>query len=193
MTKPDDDEDEWGLWWDARLAAMESVLGPSHDIVGHGVIPFFMGADIGGAADIVYFHQHVDGIVAVTAELIGCEDQQLNQQGNYELMICTREEEEWGAWIIGQLAHYTLRTPVNPGDTMDIDSAVPDGSTIAAFLYCDYARFQVRDQDAGLLLCLGITDSELEQCQAGNRETVEAALKAAAVFPYTDLFRASVI
>ncbi len=68
-------EDEWTEWWDARVAAMESVLGPCDDIVGHAAIPFDIGADNGGGADIIYFKKHVSGIVSVTSELIGRDDQ----------------------------------------------------------------------------------------------------------------------
>ena len=52
MNSADDTEDDWTLWWDARLAALESILGKSHDTVSHGTIPFNLGADLGGAADI---------------------------------------------------------------------------------------------------------------------------------------------
>ncbi len=175
------------------MAAMEKILGKSADVVGHGTIPFELGYELGGTADIVYFHQHLAGVVAATAELIGREDQLKNDQGNYELMICTRESEEWGETIIGQLAHYTLESVLNPGETMDIGPATPEGSTIAAFLFCDYGRFKVRGRKAGLLLCLGITADELSECRDGNREDVEFAMKQAGIFPFTDLFRDSVL
>jgi len=193
MTETEQQDDEWTFWWDARIAAMESVLGKSCDTVGHGTIPFHFGAKMGGTADIVYFHNHVDGVVSATSELIGCDDQPANDQGNYELIICSRENDEWGQNIIGQLAHYTLEFVLNPGETMDIGSATPDGSTIAALLFCDYGRFRVRDRDAGLLLCLGLTSDELSQCRAGNRTHVESALKDAGVYPFTDLFRETVL
>lgn len=193
MNKANTDDNEWTLWWDARIAAMESVLGPCSDTVGHGLIPFQFGADMGGAADIVYFHNHLEGTVSATSELIGCEEQLSNSQGNYELMICSREDDEWGANIIGQLAHYTLEAVLNPGETMDIGPATPQDSTIAAFLFYDYGRFLVRDREAGLLLCLGITADELARCRAGNRVEVESALQHSGVFPYTDLFRESVL
>ncbi|TWT74419.1 Suppressor of fused protein (SUFU) [Posidoniimonas polymericola] len=193
MNSHAESEDEWTLWWDARLAAMESVLGKSHDTVGHGTIPFHLGADLGGTADIVYFHNHVDGIVSVTAELIGNADQAPNSMGNYELAICSRDDDDWGANIIGQLAHYTLETVLEPGQTMDIGPATPDGSSITAFLFCDYGRFTVRDQNAGLILCIGITAPELNACRDGNRDRVEELLTLSGVFPFTDLHRRSVV
>ena len=76
---------------------------------------------------------------------------------------------------------------------MDIGPATPEGATIAAFLFCEYGRFKVLGRDAGLLLCLGITEDELSACRAGNRSHVESAIKDAGVFPFTDLFRPSVL
>jgi Suppressor of fused protein (SUFU) len=187
------DEDEWGAWWDARVAAIETILGPSHDMVGHAPVPFDMGADIGGAADIIYFKNHVKGVVSVTSELIGHDVQVQNDLGNYELMICHRDDEPWGANVIARLAYYTLKARLNPGETMDIGSAVPEGSTIRAFLFCNYGTFDVRGCRSGLLLCLGITEDELKACREGKREDVENAVKAANVFPFTDLFRKSAL
>jgi hypothetical protein len=187
------DEDEWGEWWDARVAALETILGPSDDMVGHAPVPFDLGADIGGAADIIYFKNHLKGVVAVTSELIGHDEQVPSDLGNYELMICHRDDEPWGANVISRLAYYTLEAKLNPGETMDIASAVPDDSTIAAFLFCDYGNFKVRGRKAGLLLCVGITADELKACRAGKREKVEKALKAAQVYPFTDLGRNSAL
>jgi hypothetical protein len=79
------------------------------------------------------------------------------------------------------------------GETMDMDSVVPTGSTISAFLFADFGRFVVRDRPAGMLLCLGITPDELAACRQGRRSDVEAALKNAGVYPFTDLHRKSVL
>jgi len=186
------------IWWDARVAAIESVLGESEELQGHAIIPFFMGADIGGAADILYFRNHLLGVISVTCELIGGDEsgagvQVQNEIGEYELMVCERENPEWGGSVISRLAYYTLKAQLNPGETMSIGSTVPQGSTIAGFLFVDYARFVVMGRNAGLLLCLGITEDELQLCRDGNRTQVEAALKVGRVYPYTDLYRNSVL
>jgi hypothetical protein len=189
----DEAPDDWQAWWEARVAAIEGVLGKSTGVVGHAPIPFHLGAGAGGAADVIYFRNHVPGVVAVTAELIGCDEQVPNQVGNYELMICQRDDAKWGAGLISRLAHYTLEAELNPGETMDIGPATPKGSTIAAFLFFDYGRFEVRGRRAGLLLCVGVTADELQACREGQRAEVEAALKSAGVYPFTDLFRRSVL
>jgi hypothetical protein len=194
----DDQREIDQLWWDARLAALESVLGESDGFVGHSPVPFFMGADIGGACDILYFRKHMPGVVSVTCELIGSEEtgvgpQVPNVMGEYELMICERESADWGGHAISRLAYYTLDHLLNPFDNMEIYRAVPKGSTIYGLLFYTYARFEVLGHRAGLLLCVGITKDELIACRSGRRQEVENALKAANVYPYTDLFRSSVL
>src|SRR3990172_4485853 len=137
---PDDaHDDEWEQWWNARVAAMESVLGETDEILGHAPVPFDFGPENGGAADIVFFRHHLDGIVYVTCELIGRDDTIPNTLGNYELMICHRDDEHWGSNLISQLANYTLEAELNPGDTMDIGPAAPEGSSISALLFFEYA------------------------------------------------------
>jgi len=95
--------------------------------------------------------------------------------------------------VISRLANYTLETPLNPGETMDIASAVPDGANIVAFLFQEYGRFKVKGRTAGVLLCIGITSDELELCRKGQGEMVERALRDHAVYPFTDLYRGSVL
>jgi hypothetical protein len=185
-------KDEWEVWWDARVAAMESILGKSESEIFHAPIPIYLEPEGMGAADVIYFRHHVEGVVYVTSDLIGCELQVPNELGNYELMICHREDHDWGPTIISQLARYTLQTELKPGDTMDIESAVPEGSKITALLFFDYARFTVRGHNSGLLLCVGITASELNACRNGRRLLVERALKESGVYPFTDLTRQSV-
>jgi len=181
------------IWWDARLEALESILGEADEMVGHGPVPFEMGPDQGGTADIVYFHHHTDGVVAVTAELIGNENQFSNCMGNYELAFCTKTDDSWGASLISQLAHYTLETPLEPGETMDISPATPKGSSISAFLFCDYGEFKVKGKKAGILMCVGITEAELEVCQNGQSDQILSKLKKKKIFPFTDLHRKSII
>lgn len=187
--KPLDECDSQELWHE-RLAALESLYGKSDDVVGHAIVPFFFGADAGGAPDIVYFRSHIRGRLAVTADLIGCDDQKRNSLGNYELAIAHRDpNEDWGSNLLSRLAQYTLAAVLEPGDTMDIGPAAPEGSTIDALLFFDYGSCRVRGQQCGVLLCVGITCQEKEACIAGERHRVEESLKAKGIFPYTDLMR----
>lgn len=186
------EEDEWAESWTARVAAIEQHLGPMDNMVGHATIPFFIGSDLGGEADIIYFSKKIEGVISVTSELIGRDDQVQNDLGNYELAICHRDDNPWGANLISRLAHYTLRARLNPGETMDLGDNPPEGSTVVALLFIDFGRFTVRGRDAGLLLCIGITSEELDECRKGNTKDVIASLQEGGVYPFTDLQRKSV-
>ncbi|MDB5324590.1 MAG: hypothetical protein JWM57_159, partial [Phycisphaerales bacterium] len=183
------DDGEWKQMWDARKGALESALGPADDGVFTAMPPFYLG----GAADVLPFSQHVPGRMFATCGLLGEESQKPNIIGTYELAIAHRDDSSWGPNIISRLARYTCDAELQPGQTMSIGTAVPAKSTIAAFFFDDYRRFKFEGIDAGLVLCIGLTADELDACQNGRRQEVYDALKAAGVYPYTDLFRPSVL
>lgn len=185
--------DVWEYWWNTRQKALEAILGPASDMVYHGVIPFDLGPDAGGAADVLHFPNCAGGSAFVTSELIGRDDQVENDLGNYELMICHREKHDWGPNVISRLAGFTCQALVNPGQTMDIGEVTPSGSTISAFLFQEYARLVVEGRACGILLCIGITREELELCRQGRAAEVTEALRLNGVHPFTDLERPSVV
>ncbi len=148
--------------WDERLNGMKQFFGESDNTVLHGTIPFFLGQEMGGSPDVVQFSNFTDGILYVTSELIGHEEQVPNSQGQYELAIVHPPDEEWGINIICQLAYYTLENPIEDLETMDIGSATPDDSTIEGFLFRQIANFEFFGNPANVICCVGITRDELK-------------------------------
>ncbi len=180
--------------WNMRMQALEKLYGRPEEYVGHAPIPFFLGNSVGGATDIVYFDNHINGRLSVTADLIGRKDQRKSKLGHYELAIVHRDkEEQWGPNAISKLAYYTLEAILQPGETMDVGEVAPEQSSIDAFMFFDYGRFQILNQDCGVLLCMGITKEEKEACFEGREDAVIRALKEKNIFPYTDIQRESVI
>jgi len=175
-------------WTEIGASVMASILGPRGEYDCHAPIPFFMG----GTVDVFSFH-HLGGIAYATSELIGCGAQVENSLGCYELVICQRSEEQWGPGLISQLARYTLEAQIEPGDTMDIQGAVPEGSTICALQFTGYGSFEVKDMKCGLLLCIGITEDELELSRSQGSPVLLGVLKERGVFPFTDLHRMSIL
>jgi len=182
-------DDGWKKTWDARQAALESVLGPAEPVVLHAIVPF----NLGGQADVLLFRNHIEGRVAATCELLGEPSQKPNLLGTYELAVAHRDDNDWGPQIISRLAKYTCESVLEPGHTMDIGPAVPRNSTITGFFFDDYKRMKYDGRDAGLLLCIGLTADELTACRQGKRQMVYDALVSQGIFPYTDLFRSSVL
>jgi hypothetical protein len=175
-------KDDWEEVWDARIASLSQVLGPTDDRVYHAVHPFALG----GQADVLAFPHHLNGVVYVTAELTGKADA---CYADYELMICHRTATPWGANVISRLARYTQEAYIGAGETMDIDPATPSTSKIKAFLFDTYATFKLFGQDLELRLCLGITKAELRFKMENGSEKLLALLKRQGIYPFTDLDR----
>ena len=139
-------DDDWERLRDARLAALQSVLGPYDDknIIA-SPIPFYLD----GGADVVIFRNHLPGLVYVTADLIGDDRSRPNKLGQYELMICLREDADWAPRLLSWLAKYTIDAVVSPGDTMDIAPGLSQPTRISQFLFVPYAEVTVDGKRAG--------------------------------------------
>ena len=189
---PQTQDDEWQEIWDARIAALEPILGKPADTVLHAVIPF----QLGGSADVLPFPDFAPGITYVTAEMTG-EDvgQRPTTLGNYELMICATQEMQKAGDLISKLARYTCDAELEPGETMDIETFFGD-STIRALLFThpreQPVHFEFFGQRYGLLLCIGITAEELAFKKAHGSKSLLALLRQHSVFPYTTPDRRSV-
>src|SRR5215831_9514891 len=97
------EENEWQKVWDARIAALTPILGKPADRVLHAPVPMYLG----GFADVLPFPHYIPGMTYVTADLTGEDVGQLpSSLGNYELMVCVREELPRAADMISRLARY---------------------------------------------------------------------------------------
>jgi hypothetical protein len=179
--------------WTERLAALESLLGKPLANIGHSSVPFDMGFDVGGGADVVYFRAQQRGRIAVTAELTGRSDQVTGTLGSFELAIAYRDKSEWAPNLVSKLAYYTLEQGLEPGDTMALGPSAPEDSGLVGLLFDDFGRFVLRRKRCGLLLCIGITNREMRACRAGKSEQVLAALKASGIYPFTEFSRKTVV
>jgi hypothetical protein len=179
-------DDDWQEVWDARLDAISEVLGQPHGNVYHAPHPFALG----GQADVIMYAKHRNGIAYVTAELTGKPNA---CYADYELMICHRQPSDWGPNVISRLAPYTQQAYIHPGDSMDIDSATPADSEIKAFLFDNYASFELFGTTFQLRLCIGITKAELMYKMEAGADPLLALLKEREVYPFTDLSRTSVV
>ena len=184
--------DNWQRWWDARVAALESLLGKCDGTVYHSPPPLHLD----GYADVLRFRRFLAGVTYVTCDLIGNPRHVPNDAGSYELMMCTREDNKWAPAVLSRLAKYTYDAAVHVGDTMDLAHAVPRRSTLAALLFARppiaAPQFEVLGKPASLVLCVGITADEFATCKSHSSPDVLRALEERGVFPYTELRRESV-
>jgi hypothetical protein len=179
-------------WWDARVAALESVLGKCDGTVWYAPAPQHRQ----GFADVLRFRNYLDGVAYVTCDLVGNSRQTPNKWGHYELMLCTRSENEWAPMLLSRLARYTHDATLHPGDTMDLGSGSPSDSTIAALLFArpdpPADGFTIMGTPANLILCVGITADEFAACKNFGSGVMLRILKEGGVYPFTDSQRESV-
>ncbi len=190
--QPQTGNDESQKIWEARIAALTPILGKPADMVLHAVIPF----QLGGSADVLPFPDYVPGVTYVTAEMTGENaGQRPTTLGNYELMICVRQELKRAGDLISNLARYTCEAELEPGETMELGTFFGD-STLRSLLFTrpreQAVHFEFFGERYSLLLCIGITAEELAFKQVNGSDGLLALLKQHGVFPYTTPDRPSV-
>lgn len=182
---------EWARIWDARTSALINIFGPLDENLVHSSIPLSRG----GGADVLIFREYIDGFTYVTSDLTGpsYQGQIETEIGNYELMICTKVDSEWAAGIVSDIALYTLEAALRPGNTMDM--SFPNTSKLKALVFVEpkLPAFRFWGREYGILLCLGITRSELEYAHKKGSVALLKVLEQNNIIPYTDFDRDSVI
>jgi hypothetical protein len=160
---------------------INETLGPSAEYVLHAPVPFQLGYDAGGAAD-VYPHRRDDEYVHyVTGDLIGCE-QGASDAGNYELLIVMPQNEQWGAQLISTLAYATLQSSFNSGETMELGGLGAEHG-FEALIFDRYATREIEGTLAGILLVMGITKKELKWSFKNGGTALLEKLKTGKVYP----------
>lgn len=171
---------------------ISEIFGEHSDNVLHSPVPFDLGFEVGGGADVYVYKNHIDGVVYLTSDLTG-KKQAKNSIGNYELMICHPEMKSWGANLVSKLSYFTLETSLNSGETMDLGgNFAVDDSEIKALIFSKYAEFKVYGKKFGILLMVGITEDEVEWAKENGGENLIKKLKEAGVYPVTDFKRKSI-
>ena len=171
---------------------IKNILGKHSDTVLHSPVPFELGYEVGGGADVYVYKEHIDGEVYLTTDLTG-KSQIKNSIGNYELMICHPNQRDWGPNLISNLSYYTLESSLNSGETMDLGANfILEDSEIKALIFSKYSDYKLEGKRYGILLIIGITADELEWAKENSGENLIVKLKNAGVYPTTDLNRKSI-
>ncbi len=183
--------------WKERLPALEAIFGPADDDVATSPVPL----RFGGGADVLTFRQHVSGVTYVTSGLTGGVDHVEQAAGgpakDYELVISLPKDAAWAPNLTSMLAPYTFDVPLRVGETMDLPPDVAAESTeLGALLFTELdlggKSFTFGGASHGLLLCVGITKTELRAKKKRGGAWLARELAAAGVLPFTDLRRTTI-
>ena len=208
-SKPEDrpqfSEKEYNQHCEAKRAALERILGPMHNMVGHAVIPF----QVGGAVDMYCFPNGIPGTGFATMELIEPDGSgpKPNRIGTYELVAFTKRRmpssdeeskdhpfhkmERRICGIFTGVGSYSYHAVLNPGETCEIPGK--QGEPNKCLIFDEYApkgaAFEISGKRHCLLLCLEVFPSEMEYAMKNGRAAVLKKLKEAGYYPYNDLDR----
>lgn len=178
--------------FDLRISALENEFGKMDEEVINALIPYELGYDLGGSPHVYFFSNHIRGVVCITAGMISAE-QKPSDAGNFEFMMAFKEKNDFGPDLMCPLSYYTQTASINSGETMGLPEDMTKGSNIKAILFDSYRTFKVGSIRAGVMLIIGITESELQYKVKNGGKKLIKKLKDQNVYPYTDFNRESIV
>jgi hypothetical protein len=203
--KPKFSEEKYNRYYEAKQAALERILGPMHNMVGHAIIPF----QVGGAVDMYYFPKGIQGTGFATMELIEPDGSgpKANRIGTYELVAFTKhalpakeEKNEKHPFnrierricgIFTNVGSYSYEAVLNPGETCEVPGK--EGEPNKCLIFDEYApegkTFVIDGKRHCLLLCLEVFRSEMVYAMEHGSAIVLKKLKDSGYYPYSDLDR----
>ncbi|MCL5273614.1 MAG: suppressor of fused domain protein [Chloroflexi bacterium] len=188
--------------YELKKQGLEKILGQMHHLVGHAIIPF----QVGGAVDMYYFPDAIDGTAFVTMELIEPDGSgpQPSTIGTYELIAFSRRKiiaecdqaafqqiERRICSIFTSVGRYSYHAMLQPYETMEVPA---DEHHQRRCLMIDQYQvpgvdFTIGGHKHGLLLLIEVFQGEMEYAMANGSRLVLDKLREKGYYPYSDLDR----
>lgn len=202
ISKPEFSQEEFDKDYEEKEKGLEAVLGKPYGMVGHAIIPFA----VGGAVDMYYFPNHIQGTGFATMELLDPDGNgpKPNRLGTYELVAFTKEpinehEENPTAFNLIErrvcgffttIGNYSFQAVLNPNETCEVPSDEDENRCLVFDNYQpDNKEFKIGDRKHHLLLCLEVFRSEMEFARKKGTPELLNLLKQKGFYPYSDLDR----
>jgi len=193
--------------YELKMAGLEAVLGKSHNMVGHAIIPF----DIGGSVDMYYFPNGIKGTGFATMELIQPDGSGSipNRLGTYELVAFTKLDyvqdtsatnpfnqiERKICGLFTGIGNYSFQAKLEPLETCEFPQG--DGEPNLCLIFDEYKpdnkEFNIGTKKHGLLLIMEVFKDEMIYAMNNGTGKLIEKLKEKGHYPYSDLDRKSVI
>jgi hypothetical protein len=193
--------------YELKMAGLEYVLGKSHNMVGHAIIPF----PVGGTVDMYYFPNGIKGTGFATMELIQPDGtgSKPNRFGTYELVAFTKldyfedslgtspfsKQERHMCGILTGIGNFSFEAKLEPLETCEMP--LHEGEPNLCLIFDEYKpdgkEFRIGKKTHGLLLIIEVFRDEMEYAMANGTGELIEKLKVKGYYPYSDLDRESVI
>jgi hypothetical protein len=191
----------------AKNRELEKILGASHTLVNHAIIPFLAG----GAVDMYFYPNALPGTAFATQELIQPDGTgpKPNNFGTYELLAFTKHKvdelsEKGSAFnkierrmcgIFTVIGAYSPEAVLNPKETLEIPGN--EGQENKCVIMDEWdaknTRFSILGKPHGLLLIMEVFRPEMEYAMKNGSDSVIEKLKSKGYYPYSDLDRERVV
>ena len=189
--------------YELKSEGLENILGKMHNVVGHAIIPFA----VGGAVDMYYFPNHIQGTGFATMELLDPDGNGplKNRLGTYELVAFTKYDyatnketqtpfdliERAACGFLTAIGMYAPQAVLNPKETIEVPNGENEENTclILDHYSPDNKDFIIGDRKHHLLLCLQIFRSEMEFARDNGSDALFKLLADYGHYPYSDLDR----
>ena len=200
-------DEDYEKHYELKLQSLENILGKMYEMVGHAIIPF----QIGGAVDMYYFPDTMEGTAFVTMELIEPDGSgpKPNRTGTYELIAFTKHRIEKDrdkdcefnkierriCGIFTAIGNYSFQAKLEPGETCEIPG--DEGEENICLIFDEFTKdgkaFEIGGKKHGLLLGIEVYRSEMEYAMENGSKSLFDKLKEKGYYPYSDLEREPVI
>lgn len=204
-------EQQFDEFFNLKEKAMENILGEMYGVVGHAIIPF----QIGGAVDMYYFPNTIEGTTFATMELIEFETRGPipNRNGMFELIAFTKHKvnkrigemadpedpfekiERRMCGVFTRIGNYSFQAKLEPGETCEIPGK--EGEENICLIFDEYRSegkvFMIKGKNYGLLICIELFRSEMEYAMQYGSQELFSLLKQKGYYPYSDLDRQPVV
>lgn len=202
----DQEEQLEDQWYEEKSQLMEQIMGKEHDMVLHSLIPY----DLGGALDLYYYPNGIEGTGIATKELSHAtrESSTNDKYKKYELVMFTRErlnlddaQNEDTAFgqahqnissLLNPIANYSEQAVLNPNETCEFPG---DMERIGGkcLIFSAYQPAKQGIEDFGLLLVIEIHRSEVDYAREHGGQALLQLLRENGHYPYSDLARKPVV
>jgi hypothetical protein len=207
-SKKEFSDEEYEKFDELKMIGLESILGISHSVMGHAIIPF----ELGGSVDMYYFPNGIQGTGFATMELIEPDGTGPihSHLGACELVAFTKLDfvedtdnttpfdiiERRICSLFTAVGDYSYTADLTPLDTCEVPIDDTIGQTACLILdeySLDGQEFKIKNNTHGLLLIMEVHKNEMEFALAHGTTKLIDRLKEAGYYPYSDLERESVV
>jgi hypothetical protein len=172
------------------FAPLEETLGS----IDPDTLVAIIGFDAGGPLNFCTFgiNGGVSPVIYVSCELAVRREQVPSEFGRYEL-LASCSDEQWIRSVVSDIGRMSLESRFGDGHTMDIGPIVDGIAPIQGVIFEKVCSTRIRFVSYGVLRVVGVTRPEMEYAQEHGVPALVTRLKAADVYPDTQLNRASVV